>query len=123
MKSWQQLGIEPRDPCPIVRTLVRVDQKILSIRKEPILSENFLVNPKWSSAVHTEWLSVLKLKHSVPLAIYGEDCEDWWLPGGCSSVVRALAPQVRGSGFDSWQLPVFHFLLLRLKTNNLSSST
>jgi len=25
MKSWQQLEIEPRDPCPIVRTLLKVD--------------------------------------------------------------------------------------------------
>ena len=113
MKSWQQLGIELRDPCPIVRTLLRVDQKILPSGK----------NPCWSSEVHTEWLSVLNLKDPVPLAVYGEDCEDWWLPGGCSSVVRALAPQVRGFGFDSRQLPVFHFLLLRLKTNDLSSST
>ena len=73
--------------------------------KNPCWVRIFWSTPNGVLTVHTEWLSVLKLKHSVPLAVYGEDCEDWWLSGGCSSVVRALASQVTN------------------KTNNLSSST
>ena len=39
------------------------------------------------------------------------DCEGWQLPDGHSWVVRALATQVRSSGFNFWRLPPFHFCL------------
>ena len=50
---------------------------------------------------------VLRLKHSVPPVQYMERIVG---AGGCP-VVRALAAQARGPGFDSWRLPAFHFLL------------
>ena len=46
---------------------------------------------------------------------------NWWLLGGHRSVVRTLAAQARGDGFNSWQLPDFHFSLLRLITTNVFS--
>ena len=55
--------------------------------------------------VHSEWWlpRVETEAFNTTCAVYGEDYECWWLSGGDSSVVRALAAQVRGPGFDSRQ--------------------
>ena len=47
--------------------------------------------------------------HTIEANCHTEDCESWWLPGGSSSVVRALTAQTTGPGFDSW-VTAFTFL-------------
>ena len=54
---------------------------------------------------------VLRLKHSVQPVQYMERIVR---AGGCLVLLRALAAQARGPGFDSQRLLDFHFLLLRL---------
>ena len=56
-------------------------------------------------------------KHQAGLAlqvatctVYIEDCEGWWLPGGCSSVVRTLAAQATSPVFGSWEFLTLYFL-------------
>ena len=40
--------------------------------------------------------------------------EDWWLPGGCNSVIRTLVPRLGAFGSVLSKLAVFHLFLIPL---------
>ena len=91
-----------------VRTPLGVDRKILSIRKEPMLSGLLTLN---TAGCATE-------AFSTTCAVHIEDCGGWWLSGCCGSVAEhwRLKPEV------SWvRLPAtagfFTFLYFRLITS------
>ena len=44
----------------------------------------------------------------------------WWLPGGWSSVVKALAAHVGRSGFNLQRLPIFHSTLANFSLHSYS---
>ena len=70
-----------------------------------LMERIFRSTPNGVLMVHSEWWlpRVETEAFNTTCAVYGEDYECWWLSGGDSSVVRALAAQVRGPGFDSRQ--------------------
>ena len=60
---------------------------------------------EWKESL-SDWMTA---GHTTEANCHTEDCESWWLPGGSSSVVRALTAQTTGPGFDSW-VTAFTFL-------------
>ena len=79
-----------------VSTPLGVDQKILSIGKEPMLSGFLTLNAEYA----TEALSTT-------CAVYIENCEGWWLSDCHGSVASTGGSSQRCPGFHSWRLPAF----------------
>ena len=95
-----------------VRTPLGVDRKILSIRKEPMLSGLLSLNAQ-SKFIYFR----ARFSEYSTCAVHIEDCEGWWLSGCCGSV----AEHWRLKSEVSWvRLPVtgkfFTFLYFHLIT-------
>ena len=76
--------------------------------------ENFLSAPNRVLTAHSEWLPGVETEaFSTTCAVYGEDCEGWWLPGGRSLVAEhwQLKPEALGSiSGDCWLFTFFSFV-------------
>ena len=91
-----------------VSSRLEVDRKILSIRREPMLSGFFSLYKCLELLPHIEWLPGVQLRHFSPTcAVHIEDCGGWWLSGCCSSVAEHWLHKPKCPGFDSRQLPAF----------------
>ena len=104
--------------------IVLIIQTEKPLRMGSLLMERiFWSTPNRVLTAHTEWLSGVRLRHSVLPVPYTENCEGWWLSGCHGSVTEHWLHKPGVLGSIPGDCRPFHFPLFRLKKYIISLSS